>query len=41
MLVKRDIMASFKNIVGDEFVSYTKMMNETREIATKLMIELK
>lgn len=37
--VGKDIMASFKNIVGGEIVSYTKMMNEAREKATNRMIE--
>lgn len=37
--VGRDIMAGFKNIVGGEIVSYTKMMNEAREVATKRIIE--
>lgn len=37
--VGKDIMASFKNIVGGEIVSYTKMMNEARVKATNRMIQ--
>ncbi len=35
----KDIGQSFKTIVGGELKSYTKMMEEARNIATKRMIE--
>lgn len=35
----KDIGAGFKSIVGGELVSYTKMMQEARDIATKRMVE--
>ena len=35
----KDIMISFKTLVGGELTSYTEMMNEARAIATKRMCE--
>lgn len=35
----KDIMNSFKTLVGGELTSYTEMMNEARAIATKRMAE--
>ena len=35
----KDIMNSFKTLVGGELTSYTEMMNEARAIATKRMCE--
>jgi len=35
----KDIMNSFKTLVGGELTSYTEMMDKAREIATKRMIE--
>lgn len=35
----RDIMASFKTIVGGELKGYSDMMNEARAKATKRMVE--
>lgn len=35
----RDIMASFKTMVGGELKGYTEMLNEARAIATKRMAE--
>lgn len=35
--IGKDIMASFKTIVGGEIADYTEMMNEARAIATKRM----
>ncbi|MCR4675905.1 MAG: YbjQ family protein [Sphaerochaetaceae bacterium] len=37
--VGRDIMAGFKTLVGGEIVSYTQMLNEARQIATKRMVD--
>lgn len=37
--VGKDIMSSFKTLVGGEIASYTEMMNEARAIATKRMVE--
>ena len=37
--IGRDISQSFKNLVGGELKSYTRMMNEARDIATARMIE--
>ena len=34
----KDILASFKTIVGGELTTYTEMMNEARAIATKRMV---
>lgn len=36
--IGKDIGQSFKTIVGGELRSYTKMMDEARDIATKRMI---
>lgn len=35
----RDLMASFKTLVGGEIRSYTEMLNEARAIATKRMVD--
>lgn len=35
----KDIMNSFKTLVGGELTSYTEMMNEARAISTKRMAE--
>lgn len=35
----RDLMASFKTIVGGELKGYTEMLNEARAIATKRMVD--
>lgn len=35
----KDIMNSFKTLVGGELTSYTEMMNEARAVATKRMAE--
>ena len=35
----KDIMKSFKTLVGGELTSYTEMMNEARAIATKRMCD--
>lgn len=37
--VGRDILAGLKTLVGGEIVSYTKMMEEARNIATERMIK--
>ena len=37
--VGKDILSSFKTLVGGEIVSYSEMMNEARDIATKRMTE--
>lgn len=37
--VGKDIMQSFKTLVGGELRSYNEMMNEARAIATKRMVE--
>lgn len=37
--VGKDIMNSFKTLVGGELTSYTEMMNEARAIATKRMAQ--
>lgn len=34
----KDIMESFKNMVGGELTSYTEMLNEARNIATQRMM---
>ncbi|MBT6995143.1 YbjQ family protein [Candidatus Woesearchaeota archaeon] len=36
--VGKDIIASFKQIIGGEIKQYTEMLSEAREIATKRMI---
>ncbi len=35
----RDLMASFKTIIGGELKGYTEMINEARAIATDRMLE--
>ncbi len=35
----KDIMNSFKTLVGGELTSYTEMMNEARAVATRRMAE--
>ena len=35
----KDIMNSFRTLVGGELTSYTEMMNEARAVATKRMAE--
>ena len=35
----RDFMATIKTLVGGEIVSYTEMLNEARQIATKRMVD--
>ncbi len=35
----KDIMNSFKTLVGGELTSYTEMMSEARAVATKRMVE--
>ena len=37
--IGKDIMASFRNIVGGEIKEYTEALGEARESATKRMIE--
>ncbi len=37
--VGRDILASFKTLVGGEIKGYTEMMNEARAMATKRMVD--
>lgn len=37
--VGRDIMASFKTLVGGEIVGYTEMLNQARQIAVKRMVD--
>ena len=37
--VGKDILASFKQLVGGEIKEYTEMMSEAREIAIKRMVE--
>ena len=37
--VGRDLMASFKNIVGGELKGYTELLQESREEATSRMVE--
>ena len=36
--IGRDLMSSFKTIVGGELKSYSDMLNEARAIATKRMV---
>ena len=35
----KDFMASMKNLVGGEITSYTEMLNEARQLATKRMVD--
>lgn len=37
--VGKDIVNSFKTLVGGELTSYTEMMNEARAVATKRMAD--
>ncbi len=37
--IGRDIMASFRNVIGGEITEYTKMMAESREQSLDRMIE--
>ncbi|HAK59096.1 MAG TPA: hypothetical protein DCO77_01765 [Nitrospiraceae bacterium] len=37
--VGRDIMASFKNIIGGELKGYTELLNDSRKQATDRMME--
>ena len=37
--IGKDMMAGFKTIVGGELKSYTEMMEESREIALKRMVD--
>ena len=37
--VGKDIVNSFRTLVGGELTSYTEMMNEARAIATRRMAE--
>lgn len=37
--IGRDIGQGFKSLVGGELSTYTEMMNESRAIATKRMVE--
>jgi len=35
----RDFMAALKTLVGGEITAYTEMLNESRQIATKRMVD--
>jgi len=37
--IGRDIGNALKNLVGGELTSYTEMMNESRALATKRMVD--
>ena len=37
--IGRDIMAGLRNIVGGEVTEYTRLMTETRALATSRMVE--
>jgi uncharacterized protein YbjQ (UPF0145 family) len=37
--IGKDIAASFKTLVGGELFGYTEMMNESRAMATKRIVE--
>ena len=37
--IGKDIMQSFKTLVGGELKSYNELMNEARALATKRMVE--
>ena len=37
--IGKDLMAGLKNIAGGEIKSYTEMLNEARQIATKRMVD--
>ena len=37
--IGKDIMQSFKTLVGGELTGYTQMMNEARSVATRRMVD--
>ncbi len=37
--IGRDFMSSMKNLVGGEITAYTEMLNESRAIAVKRMVD--
>jgi len=37
--IGKDILQSFKSLVGGELTAYNEMMNEARALATKRMVE--
>ena len=37
--IGKDIMQSFKTLVGGELTGYTQMMNEARAVATRRMVD--
>lgn len=37
--IGKDITSAFRQLVGGELKEYTEMLNEARQIATKLMVE--
>lgn len=37
--VGKDITSAFRHLVGGEMKEYSEMLNEARQIATKLMVE--
>jgi len=37
--IGKDILASFKSLIGGEINSYTEMMNEARKIATERLLK--
>jgi uncharacterized protein YbjQ (UPF0145 family) len=37
--IGKDIIASFKQIIGGEIKQYTEMLSEAREMATKRMVD--
>ena len=37
--VGKDIVSSFRHLVGGEMTEYAEMLNEARQIATKRMVE--
>lgn len=37
--IGKDFMAGMKTLVGGELTSYTEMLNEARQIATKRMVD--
>lgn len=37
--VGKDILASFKSLIGGEINSYTEMMNDARKIATERLLQ--
>ena len=38
--IGKDILQSFKTLVGGELTGYTEMMNEARAMATKRMVQM-